>query len=329
MAINLDAPEWNDKPEFDSYDKTYQWADGKEDCDLNRQGFMAYLNELEFPQSVKLFEGSAAKDLLNTELSSAGLRVKGNIDVVVVDNKNQDISTTRQNIRMGIELKKVENTGDEMIQKQVVLQHLAASKLNHKTGVLTLMTDLNNRWRFYWFVEGMKNLMRYEATRSEAVYLIKHFLDEPKENLSVPQSFLSRGSWDGFSDDFSDALESIREEEQSTQGGSSPDGGNGNAESSDADDEDDAERHSNNTSSGASETANTTDRQSKRQGKPVTKKQRQLGFSSSNLDFMDEDERRDEIFRMVLQNPHNRHLFPEPEAGDTPGDVPPREIILR
>lgn len=48
----------------------------------------------------------------------------------------------------------------------------------------------------------------------------------------------------------------------------------------------------------------------------------------TDLDFMDEDERRDEIFRMVLQNPHNRHLFPEPEAGDISEDLPPQDIIL-
>jgi len=262
LTIEVVAPDWKDKPNLDdSYEETFEWGAGKEDSELNRKKYMAYLNKLGFPQSVKLFEGSAVKDLLNTQLSSAGLRVRGNIDVVVLDKKNQDIYTAKHNILMGIELKKVESTKDGMIEKQVVLQHLAASKLNYKTGVLTLMTDLAGLWHFCWFQERTKNLMRYKATRSEAVYLIKHFLDDPTKGRSVPESFLRRASWD-----------SIR-------------------------------------NSGA-------------------KKQMQLGFASSNLDFMDEDERRDEIFRMVLQNPHNRHLFPEPEVGDTPGDVPPREIIL-
>ncbi|KAL3930649.1 MAG: hypothetical protein SGBAC_011673 [Bacillariaceae sp.] len=274
LAIEVVAADWKDRPNLnDSFEETFEWGAGKEDSELNRDKCMVYLNKLGFPQSVKLFEGSAAEDLLNTQLSSAGLQVGGNIDVVVLEKKNQDISTARHSILMGIELKKVESTKDGMIERGVVLRHLAASKLNYKTGVLTLMTDLNDSWHFYWFQERTK-LIRYKARRAEAVYLIKHFLDDPTNGRSVPESFLSRASWDSIAD----AVESIQEEGQSDQSGKSREAGS--------------------------------------------------DFASSNLDFMDEEERRDEIFRMMLQNPRNRHLFPEPEVGDTPEDGPPREIFL-
>ncbi|CAJ1934689.1 unnamed protein product [Cylindrotheca closterium] len=100
--------------------------------------------------------------------------------------------------------------------------------------------------------------MRYKAKRSEAVYLIKHFLEEPKENLSMPESFLTRGSWASF-------LGSIQEEEQSTQSGRSAGGNSDNAESSNLDDVHHVEHDLNNRSSGALKSANTTDKQSKGQ----------------------------------------------------------------
>ncbi|CAJ1939828.1 unnamed protein product [Cylindrotheca closterium] len=108
-----------------------------------------------------------------------------------------------------------------------------------------------------------RHLMKLEASHSEAVYLIKHFLDDPSENDSFLESFLTRAPWDSIIG----SVESIQEEKR-------------------------------------------------------------LAFARSNLDFMDEDERRDEIFRMMLQNPNNRYLSPKMEVGDCSGDGPPKDITL-
>ncbi|CAJ1963882.1 unnamed protein product [Cylindrotheca closterium] len=320
MKIKMNTADWKNKPKLDLSGVNFEWDSTKEDSKLNRDKYMAHLKtHLELPNSVTTFDGSESNDLLRAWFSFAQLELKGNVDVIVVDARHKLIQAARNHILMGIELKKTGNKAHEKIHRQVVLQHLAASQLNPNTGVLTLMTDLCDRWYFYWFKESTPELMTYSALQSEAKYLIAHFLDEPN-NSFLPESFLRRGSWDSIFG----ALESIQEEGQSDQGGRSPEGGSDNVSSSDIDD---VERDSKNTTSGAAEAANTTDRQNKRERNSGAKKQMQLGFASSNLDFMDEDERRDEIFRMVLQNPHNRYLFPEPEV-ETPGDVPPREILL-
>jgi hypothetical protein len=56
----------------------------------------------------------------------------------------------------GIELKKDSNRDDARTERQVTLQHMAASYLNPNTGILTFMTDLNQRWHFFWFYSAGK-----------------------------------------------------------------------------------------------------------------------------------------------------------------------------
>ena len=116
------------------------------------------------------------------------------------------IATAGQRILEGIELKKDPNHEHAKIERQVILQHLAASYLHADTGILTTMTDLKDRWHFFWFAEG-KLLMRYEATRTEATFLTQHSQDEAGQT-SNPISFLNRACW---KDLFSSQLDSIVE----------------------------------------------------------------------------------------------------------------------
>ena len=85
-------------------------------------------------------------------LGFGNVKTPGNIDVA--SSSHQSIATIRQNILVGIELKKDTNKEHAKIERQV-LQHLAGY-LNPETGILTLITDLDHRWHF--------RLMRYEAT---------------------------------------------------------------------------------------------------------------------------------------------------------------------
>ncbi|CAJ1952030.1 unnamed protein product [Cylindrotheca closterium] len=198
LDIEQVAAPWQNRPPCPQCDMTFEWGAAKEDNTENRKGYMAYLKELGFPDSVCLFDALNAKELLETDLPPTKPRMKGSIGVVVLAAHNPNISTAKHSILMGIELKKDKNQEQDKIQKQAVLQHCAASRLNHTTGVLTLMTDLNDRWHFYWFKQESRHLMKLEASRSEAVYLIKHFLDDPSENDSFPESFLTRAPWDSI-----------------------------------------------------------------------------------------------------------------------------------
>ena len=165
------------------------------------------------PGDTRLFEGSSEKDLLSVRFLGFGnVMTSGNIDVVLAAPSHQGIETIRQNILVGIELKKDTDKEKTKTERQVILQHLTASSLNPETGILTLMTDLNDRWHFFWFAEG-KRLMRYEASKSEAKFLIHHSLDKlgsEAEQISTPTSFLNRSCWNDL---FSSTLDTMTEAE--------------------------------------------------------------------------------------------------------------------
>jgi hypothetical protein len=100
----------------------------------------------------------------------------------VVLAEDVDVHTIKQHIRAGIELKKdTDNHVD--YEYQVILQHLAASKLNPNESVLTVMTDLNERWHFYWFGQKRGRLYKIVVnTRGEAKFLFEHMFDSPNDN---------------------------------------------------------------------------------------------------------------------------------------------------
>lgn len=200
FGINKDAPRWNEKPEFHEPGTAHTWLEGEEDSPGNRAAYMAYLrntSNIEFPPNTQLFEGASEKELLSVKFWGFGnIKTSGNIDVVLADSRHQDLSTVRQNMLVGIELKKDTNKDGETIERQVTLQHLAASYLNPSTGILTIMTDLNDCWLFFWFDEE-KRLLRLKASRPEALFLIKHVQDRETDDnrRRFPTFFLNRGCW--------------------------------------------------------------------------------------------------------------------------------------
>ena len=99
------------------------------------------------------------------------------------------------------------------------------------------MTDLNERWHFYWF--GQERGKMYKCvvqSRAEAKFLFEHMFDSPdsidSSNL-FPTDFLSRGTWRAL---FGNELTSKRESHMDDSGGNrnfppesedSPQGGSG------------------------------------------------------------------------------------------------------
>ena len=189
--------EWSEKPNFGAAPDPYVWDVSAEDSVTNREGYMNYLRNsgnITLPPRTHLLEGSRDQNLLSGQIKEFGhvIHVKGTVDVVLTP--ASQTKNMRQHILMAIELKKDNDNADtQKINRQVILQHLAASYLNPNFGVLTMMTDLNDRWHFFWSVKG-KHVMQYAATRSEAVYLIQHSQDEEGQ-ISTPASFLNRVCW--------------------------------------------------------------------------------------------------------------------------------------
>jgi len=335
LDIKLSAPEWQKKPKELVERDPYQWHDSKEDSQKHRKGYMAYLEQIQFPEGVKLFDCSGDAQFLSTMLPVVDRKLKGNIDVAVGRHMDQDISTVRQNMLLGIELKKGggNNGNSHAIQRQVVMQHLAASYLNREAGILTLMTDLNARWIFFWFKaeskasRAPKDLMRLEATRSEAVYLIQHFLDRSDNgNVYVPDSFLDRASWDQLFEPLQDTLEEEMyglDPNGNDEGGTDSQGGGGGKSVGKST----LKRDSDDMNSGGSEAdmpAKHNDRGSKQTSR--TSASKQFRADLLGLHFLDNNELQEEVFRMVLQNPHNRSLLPEMD--ETGCDRLPNEITF-
>ena len=193
---------WEEKPRFSPPGPKHEWHDSKEDSPISRTAYIVYLRNSNniMIRGARNFLREARKGIIERAVLGIwqrNVKTSGNVDDVLASSSHNGIATIRRNILVGIELNKDTNKEHAKIERQVILQHLAASYLNPETGILTLMTDLEDRWHFFWFAEG-KRLMRYEATRSEARFLIQYSLDKlgsEAEHISTPTSFLNRSCW--------------------------------------------------------------------------------------------------------------------------------------
>mmetsp|Transcript_12197 Transcript_12197/g.17540 ORF Transcript_12197/g.17540 Transcript_12197/m.17540 type:complete len:317 (+) Transcript_12197:291-1241(+) len=190
----MDAAEWLDKPtNLPTAPAPFTWGDSNEDSRENRNAYMSYIKEnIVLPSNTKILDGITNSSLLSVEMKN--LKISGNIDVVLAGSRHQGLSTARQNMLGAFELKKRENEENTKIERQVILQHMAASYLNPDTGLLMVMTDLHERWHFYWFYD--RKLTKFISTPSEALFLIEHMLEKPDNfNSSTPTGFLLQASW--------------------------------------------------------------------------------------------------------------------------------------
>lgn len=324
---------WEKKPSFGPSGPKHEWHESKEDSPVNRTAYMAYLRDssnIVLPQGTQLFEGNSDKELLSVRFLGFGnVKISGNIDVVVASSIHQSIATIRQNILVGIELKKDTNQEHAKIERQVILQHLAASYLNPETGILTLMTDLDDRWHFFWFAElEGKRLMRYEATRSEAKFLIQHSLDSPgseAEQISTPASFLNRSCWNDL---FSSKLDTITEantfdEQDGTDEHPEPrlfDGEDNLSETGGRS----AQHHD---KPGGSRRDHRRGRQGKSKRSRGNTRRKEHMSSDGFLEYMDEEERVETELRTAIQTVFHK-MFYVPEEARGSEDVLPSEIYV-
>lgn len=326
IGVRIDAPEWDPDENTKSNSrklgklmKDFSWQPGKEESKENRTLYMDYLrNNISLPANGKLFDGSNGGYFLSAEMASLEVKTKGNIDVVMAAERHQKIDTTIRNMWAGIELKRQDNNSTQEIRRQVILQHLSNSYLNEDTGILTIMTDLGPRWRFYWFSKGGNALMEYHASsKGEAKYLIQHMKDTG--DTSAPTDFLNRASWNQMflPPSGSDGIMDGTEGEGGNGGDGGEDDGGGN------DDEDD--------------TGGTSDRPTKKQALSDTDGQPQSSGGGSgvgetalalSLDFMDEEEEREARFRDVLKCmlPQLGVFPPQMRQKDRHGEGPPTPI---
>ena len=318
LEIIKDAAIWKNKPSEDELptpQQVHEWLSSKEDSEENRKRYMEYLcnpDNIKLPDGTQLFEGSSEKDLLSVRFSEfENVKTSGNIDVIMVYSHHQCTATVRQNILVGIELKKDTNKKNGTIERQVTLQHIAASYLNPNTGVLTIMTDLNNRWWFYYFAED-KRLLRYEASKSEAIFLIQHSLNKSDEEERLPDYFLKRACWN----DMYRKLDPIPETNSLDERG----GENSERES------DGGSTHSKDYSKRSSEqSGRSSNQQSGNSKRCRSSKQGQMDDPS--MDYMDEEERLGAMLLREIQTSFHKMLYVPEVEGVEDIDIPPLEIF--
>jgi len=295
----------------------FEWESLKEDSKANHENYMAYLNNsITLPVDSKLFDGTGTQNLLSTKMESVEVKTCGNIGVVMAHRRHQDVSIAISHMWAGIELKKANNTDNEGIRRQVILQHLSASHLNRSERVLTIMTDLGRRWHFYWFSKLKNALMIYKATsKGEANYLISHMMKKTG-TTSAPPDFLNRSTWNEMFPSSSSCMDTIAE------------GGIGNGRGGNDRGGDNDEDHN---------SSEKYDRQNKKH-RPNTNGQAQSSRGSSSvggtghattlsLDFMDEEEEREATFRAVLDCLLPQYGFPPQMAQiDRHAEGPPTHI---
>ena len=226
----------------------HTWLHGDEDSPENIQAYMNYIN-LEWKPKFRWKDkheyidcnekGAGLESLLDTYHFDGQHSTSGNIDVVLVESPDKAANTIKNNIELGLELKHTKNTGEH--ERQVILQHLAASYLNYDYPVLTLMTDLSTRFTFYWFGKNEKIIWKYKASIAEAMYLLDHMFvknvamrEESDEEKTFPIDFLigERGTWDSF---YTINMDTIHEKENKEGFGNdeSPSGANHQKEEED------------------------------------------------------------------------------------------------
>lgn len=319
IGVRKDAPLWNDKPtDLPNAPPHFTWLASEEDSLENRVAYMAYFRNNEnlvLPPDTKIFDGNSDGEFLNVQMEGFRVKTSGNIDVPLAHNRHQSLATVKENMLGAFELKKDTDKEHARIERQVTLQHLAASYLNPNTGLLTVMTDLHDRWHFFWFAED-KRLMRYESTESEARFLIEHMLDEP-ESVSTPTGFLSRLSWNDL---FLDSPEAIVHNDSNSNGGEDDDDNDGGGDDDEKDElalshQEGALSLSRNKGFGETRNSGGT--------RCAALDEEEAKLSSSPLGFMDKEEELEAVLHMAMHTSFHR-MFGPPQA--EAGNFPPSQI---
>ena len=202
----LDLPEkgasWPNKPILQHVDG-FSWLKGDEDCTENRTAYMAYLNNLlQIPTHYALADAQPNRKLLTVELlrqMPESRKVSGTTDVAIAKSEHVHNTAVRNNIETLFELKTPKNMSKKDHTPQTIGEHFAASYLNPDHAVVSVLTDLNQKWTFFWFARGEDAskvaLYKLCLDGGEATAGAKYLLDSLYDNAvgdTLPTTFANR-----------------------------------------------------------------------------------------------------------------------------------------
>jgi hypothetical protein len=145
---------WRNKPTGLSQVNGFPCRSSAEDSIENRRACLTYLAQmLNIPSTHGLEDVQSNRTLLTVDF--LGIRkISGTTDVAILESVNITNYCIRNNIETLFELKKPANLQRQDNTPQAVGEHFAASYLNMDHPVVSVLTDLNLSWTFYWFARS-------------------------------------------------------------------------------------------------------------------------------------------------------------------------------
>mmetsp|Transcript_34255 Transcript_34255/g.83086 ORF Transcript_34255/g.83086 Transcript_34255/m.83086 type:complete len:375 (+) Transcript_34255:384-1508(+) len=220
MGLPLKGAAWPNKnkpPPFSQLDDGFQWLEDVDEdlgANYNREAYMKYLRTmLRIPADYDLGDAQPKKSLLSLDQDDeivGSIRFKGSTDVVIAKSEHVHNDAIRNNIEALLELKKPKNMSLKDHTPQTICEHVAASYLNPKHPVVSVLTDLNEKWTFFWFAfdgddaDSEMALYKLRLNGEDAATKAKYLLDSLFDNsvgdklpntLAKRQSFRTVEDW--------------------------------------------------------------------------------------------------------------------------------------
>ncbi|CAJ1953891.1 unnamed protein product [Cylindrotheca closterium] len=206
MGLSLKGATWKSKPPLKPV-CGFDWPEGDEDSDGSRREYMRYLQAtLQVPQNYALADVQQQRSLLNLDgdhCIANGFRLRGTTDVVIAKSEHVENKAIKNNIEALLELKKQTQISKKDHTPQTICEHFAASYLNPKLPVVSVLTDLSENWTFFWFAfddddtDDDPDLVLYKLclggkkAAANAKYLLDSLFDTTVDN-NLPNTFAKR-----------------------------------------------------------------------------------------------------------------------------------------
>ena len=211
LAVPETGASWPNKPAILGEFPGFEWLTSNEDSPENRTAYMLHLTtHVRLPANYLMGDVQPKRGLLNVELRGIeeSRRISGTTDVVIAESRNIQNDAVRHSVEALLELKKPKNLKNKDHNPQTICEHLAASYLNRKHGVVSVLTDLNRSWTFYWYAENKDGsgvalyklkLQDEEAPAGLAKYILESLNDESRRE-TLPTTFVDRLSFQAVAD---------------------------------------------------------------------------------------------------------------------------------
>jgi len=139
---------------------------------------------LRLPNLHSMADVQPNRTLLNVELQGLNdsRKISGTTDIVIAKSTNIENDVIRNLVEALLELKKPQAMQRQDHAPQTITKHLAASHLNKRHDLFSVLTDLNSSWTFFWHAEAEDGsgvaLHKFKLQPdSEAARLGKHILE--------------------------------------------------------------------------------------------------------------------------------------------------------